>query len=589
MPLAPAVAVLFALSGWPPPAAARANSEPRNAANNSGDRSFTDGTAPVLYPEPAPPYEPETPTATTATTAESAEDEPEVVVGPRVLTTLYGHRADEQKRFEARRVPVTFTPDLQVRARVGAVSEFTLDREGAQYIEGIESGGRIRWRPALSFGRQQQVQIVGMLDAVNGRWAPRSAARPEVQEIIDQGQPPIATDIRYVDPRELYVQWTTRFGQLRAGQMSFTWGQGLVANDGNNMDRFGDLRFGNDGDGSLIERILFGTKPLARVGGPGKDIIVALGADLVYRDPNADLRQGDLAGQALMVVRWQPEHRPDNSLGAYAAYRRQRSADDGDVYPDDNDLEVGVLDVAGQGSIENAEGFALIGAFETAAIMGRTTFASGDDASHRVLQAGAAVRGFFGRPESWLAGFDAGFASGDANPDDDQINDFSAAPGYTAGLILFQYYQGWQSARSQLLAEDPELLGVPPNGTQYIPTNGSVSNAVFLHPKLRWAWQEHFEVWGGPLVAASAVPLVDPFVARLEGGDIVNALGGRPDSRSLGTELDLGIRSRYELGGAWMQAGLQTAVFFPGPAFVHGDRGVDGAVFGLWLRGEVRY
>ena len=464
-----------------------------------------------------------------------------------------------------------------------------MDRRGTQYVEGVESAGRVRWRPVIGFGRREQVRIVGMLDIANGRWSPKNAANPEVEAIIDAEQAPVQTDLRLIDPREMYVEWTSKVGQLRLGQMSFTWGQGLVANDGNNMDRYGDMRFGDDGDGSIQERILFGTKPLAPLGGAGKDIVVALGADLVYRDPNADLREGDLAGQGLFVLRWQPETHPDNWLGTYAVYRRQRNADDGDVVDGDDDLEIGVFDFAGQGFVKRPNRLTLVGAFEAAVITGRTTFAKAGRDHHRVLQGGAALRAFFGHPEHWLAGFDAGYASGDADPNDDTINDFSAAPGYTAGLLLFQYYQGWQSARSQQLAEDPELIGVPPNGTQYIPTRGTVTNAVFVHPKARWSFQDRFEVWGGPLLAASAVPLIDPYTSQLEGGDVVNAVGGRPDGRSLGTELDLGIRTRGTIGGAWMQAGFQTAVYFPGPAFVQGDLSVDRAVFGGWFRLEARY
>lgn len=533
------------------------------------------------YPDPAPDPGPDA-----VALAPGAPPPPEP---PRVLTTLYGHHPDELAKLRNARGTFTFVPDLQVRTRVGALSEFRIDRFGNQYAEGVEVGGRVRWRPVFGFGRREQVRIVGMIDAANGRWVPRSSSDPVIEDIIDEGQPPIQTDLRAVDPRELYVEWTSRAGQLRVGQMSFTWGLGLVANDGNNMDRFGDMKFGDDGDGSLQERILFGTKPLALTGGPGKDLIVALGADLVYRDPNANLIEGDLAGQGLAVMRWEPAHRPGNWIGAYAVYRRQKNADDGDVYPDDDDLEVGVLDVAGQGFVYARPKLALIGAFEAVTIFGRTTFARGDFDSHRVLQGALAVRAYLGNPKTWLAGFDGGLFSGDANPDDDQINDFSAAPGYTAGLVLFPYYEGWQSARSARLAEDPALLGVPPNGTQYIPTEGAVTNAIYVHPKARYALLERFEVWGGPLLAASAVPLADPYTSRLNGGDPSNALGGRSERRYLGTELDLGARGRYQFHKVWFMVGVQGGVLFPGVAFVDADDAHDGPIWAGWVRAQVRY
>lgn len=508
---------------------------------------------------------------------------------PRILTTMYGWYPGEEARLRLKNTYFTFTPGLQVRSRIGAVSEFTLDEQGNEYAEGAHVDGRLRWRPVFGFGRKQPFLVVGMIDFANGRWAPQSSGNPVIQEIIDDGQPPVPTRLRIVDPRELYLQWTFRTGQLRLGQMSFTWGQGLVANDGNNMDRFGDLKFGDDGDGSIQERILFATKPLARGGGPGKDVVFALGADLIFRDPNANLVEGDLAGQGIFVVRWEPAERPGNWLGAYAVYRRQKSADDGDAIEGDDLLEVGVADFAGQGFKYLRPDLAVLGAFETVVIGGRTTFQKGDHQQSLVLQGAAALRGYVGDPDVWLAGLDAGWMSGDANPDDAEVNNFQGAPGYTAGLLLFQYYNGWQSARSELQARDPDLAGVPPNGTQYIPTEGSVTNVVFVQPKARWALWERFEVWGGPLVAASAVPLVDPVETQLGGGAPTNALGGLSERQYLGTELDLGLRGRYGFRNFWLQAGLQGGVLFPGRAYVDpvGDR--DRPVFGGWFRAEIRY
>lgn len=517
--------------------------------------------------------------------------EPTIVARPlpRILTTMNGWYPGESAVHRNAKGTVTFTPDLQVRTAVGSVSEFRIDDTGNLYSEGVHMFGRVRWRPQLTLGKRQNVTIVGMLDLANGRWVPTSSGDPVVQELLDESDPPQRYGMYIADPRELYVQWTTKYGQLRAGQMAFNWGQGLVANDGNNMDRFGDMKFGDDGIGSIQERVLFATKPLARTGGPGKDLLVAIAADLVYRDPIADLTQGDTAGQLIGVVRFEPSNRPGNWIGAYGAYRRQRSAPDGDAVAGDNQLEVGVMDFAGQGLRYLRGDIALLGAFEVAAIVGRSTFAKGEHPRHRVAQAAAALRGYIGNPQKWLVGADGGFATGDADPDDEELNDFEAAPGYTAGLLLFQYYKGWQSARTQIRAEDPELQGVAPNGTQYLPTRGTVTNTVFVHPKVRWGFRDHFEIWGGPLLAASAVPLVDAYQTRLSGGSPHNALGGDSSRRYLGTELDVGLRGRYGFKNLWLQAGVQGGAMFPGrgTADAEGDR--DRPIYGGWFRAELRY
>jgi hypothetical protein len=517
------------------------------------------------------------------------EPRPNVRPVPRILTTMVGWYPGEEAQIRNAKGTVVFTPGLQARAAVGAVSEFSLDDDGNQWAEGAHLYGRIRWRPVLGLGKKQKVAIIGMVDFAGGRWTPQTSGDPVVQEILDEGHPPQRYGMTPVDFRELYVQWTTKYGQLRLGQMSFNWGLGLVANDGNNMDRFGDMKFGDDGIGSIQERILFATRPLARTGGPGKDLVVAIAADLVFRDPVANLLKGDLAGQAILVVRWEPAERPGNWIGVYAAYRNQHSADDGDDIEGDDELEVGVFDFAGQGYRYLRDEFAVLGAFEVATFVGRTTFQKGDFSKQYVLQAAAAVRGYIGNPMSWLLGADAGMATGDADPDDEEVNDFEPAPGYTAGLLMFQYYRGWQSARSQMRAEDPGLVGVPNNGTQYIPTRGTVTNAFYAHPKVRYAFREHFEVWGGPLVAASAVPIVDPYVTRLEGGSAHNSLGGASERRYMGTELDLGLRTRYGLKNLWLMVGLQGGILFPGRAFERRGGGRDNPVYGGWLRFEIRY
>lgn|GEM_PF-1058060 len=506
---------------------------------------------------------------------------------PRTLLTIDG--PDSPAVLYARARPVSFTPGLQVRTRLGAVSPIRIDAEGNRVGEGAVLAGRVRWRPELGLGKNDAVRIVGMVDLANGRWAPSSFDDPVLADIVRDGQPPIPTDVRVVDPRELYVQWTSKYGQLRFGQQAFGWGLGLVSNDGNNMDRFGDLKFGNDGDGSIVERLLFATKPLADTHTTARDLVVAIGADLVFRDPNADLVKGDLAGQGILMMRWEPRRSPGAYLGGYVAYRSQKSADDGDAIRGDDRLEVAVVDFAGRGYRYIHPKLALLGAFESVVLSGRTTFARGEHAQHRLLQGAVAARGFVGNPTGWLAGLDAGWFSGDNDPDDDRSGGFSAAPGYTAGLLLFPHLRGWQSARSARRAEDPLLAGQPPSGIQYLPSRGRVTNVVFAHPKARWAFAERFELWGGPLLAAAPSKMLDPLAARLVGGAPTNAFEAEVRSRYLATELDLGLRSQYEFRGVWVQAGVQGGVLFPGPALEDPDGSREDPTYGGWFRLELRY
>ena len=345
----------------------------------------------------------------------------------------------------------------------------------------------------------------------------------------------------------------------------------------------------SDGNGDIYERVLFATRPFIYRAGAIKHLVIAFGGDLVYRDERVDLRDKDLAGQALLVVRWQPEKEPWNYIGGYAVYRNQHTSDDGDVYPDDDDLEVGAFDIAGQGVKWLRNDLQLIGAFEAAFITGRTTVARDGNGAHKIAQGGFAMRGYLGYDPRWLVGFDTGYASGDPDPTDRFINNFTMDAGHTVGLVLFNQVNAWRSARTEILATDGELTGVPLNGTQFIPTQGGVSNALYIHPKARFALWEKLEIWGGPLLAAAPVPIIDPYTTRLAGGVATNSVNGDGGKRFYGTELDLGIRGRFDLKNFWLQAGLQGGLLLPGAGLANSLGDTGGPIGAIWSRLELRY
>jgi hypothetical protein len=115
-----------------------------------------------------------------------------------------------------------------------------------------------------------------------------------------------------------------------------------------------------------------------------------------------------------------------------------------------------------------------------------------------------------------------------------------------------------------------------------------VTGVVYLHPKARWGFARWFEVWGGPLLAAAPEGVVDPYTSH-EIGALRNTLGGAADRTYLGTELDLGLRARWQASNAWVQLGLQGAAYIPGPALrdAFGER--DPTVWAGYVRTELRY
>ena len=290
-----------------------------------------------------------------------------------------------------------------------------------------------------------------------------------------------------------------------------------------------------------------------------------------------------------MVVRWQPEAHPGNWLGAYAVVRGQKTADDGDVYDGDDRLLVGAFDFAGAGSKRLRPKLYLLGAFEAVFVGGKTTFAAEPGKEQQVLQLAAAGRGYVGNPKTWLAGLDLGYLSGDANPYDDEVNNFQASPGFNTGLVLHPYVVAYQSARARIEAENTDIFGVPRNGTQYLPTKGRMTNVVYFQPKARYGLLERAEIWGGPLVAFAPVPVIDPYDTTLGGGAPKNYVGGDGNRRYYGTELDAGVRVRHSYRNLWLMAGVQAGVLFPGPAF-RNARGDDlGTVWATFFRTEIRY
>jgi len=564
-------------------------------AGDATEAPVVDATeAEPTEPEPAEPTEPE-PTEPEPTKPEppalATAAPPPVPVYvppkrrqyPRVIESIVQVRPDERAVFGKK---TKFYPGLQVRNQIGFATPFEVDRFGERYEEGAFSTGRIRWSPELHV--KKKFKLVAMLDLANGRWAPVGSEDPIIDEIVERGHPPGQTDLRIVDPRELYFEYLFSFGLLRMGQQSFTWGQGILANNGNYQGRFGDMRFGNDGPGDIYERILFGTKPFKYRAGPIQHLLIAVGGDVVFRDERVNLLDKDLAGQALIVVRWQPEKTPWNYLGGYAVYRNQHTSDDGDVYADDDDLEIGAVDIAGQGVKWLSSGLQLIGGFEGVLIAGRTTVARNENGDHKVLQGGAAARGYFGDDPKWLVGFDTGYASGDPDSTDGSINNFTMDAGHTVGLVLFSQVNAWRSAQTEILATNGELSGEPLNGTQFIPTRGGVSNAVYIHPKARYALWEKLEIWGGPLFAAAPAPIIDPYTTRLAGGVATNTVNGDGGKRFYGTELDIGLRGRFDLKNFWLQAGLQGGLLLPGAGLANASGDKD-PVAAVWSRLEIRY
>ncbi len=396
-------------------------------------------------------------------------------------------------------------------------------------------------------------------------------------------------------PRQLYLEARTPIGVVRAGQQTSSWGMGLLANDGNTPEMFGDFRRGD-----LVERLLFATRPA------GKDhpLVIAIAGDIVFEDDTADLLDdGDLVTQGVLAIAWRDR---DYDLGAYGVLRRHERDRSSVVVSRGytEELTVAVFDLAGgfHRDVPGARGY-VYGQFEAAAIFGstdfvRTSWPSAVDPteasqeredvfqlggaaklgfvhlSHapreRVMPNGAVVNppGREGEPWGDLLGeVEAGFASGDADPADGESRRFVFDANHNVGLVLFDHVLAWKTARAATNAQDPRLVGRAPPGVDLLASDGGVFGATYVNPRFIGRPARWLDLKLGVVIAQATSDVVDPYRFGAQ-GSARNWDGGDPDARDLGVEVDAGVEVRIPIGEAAVaQVGAEGGVLAPGGAF----------------------
>lgn len=388
--------------------------------------------------------------------------------------------------------------------------------------------------------------------------------------------------------REAYLEWKSAAGVLRVGQMASSWGLGLVANDG--ADR--EETFHDPLLGDLVERVFFVARPIQAFSDShfARHFFFGLGGDVVYRDDLASLIDGDIAVQGVGFVAYDgPIVRGGDDLfaGLYAAYRYQR---------DDNRdrLKVLVLDAAfRQTTTLDKHGTSLTVEGEGAIILGSLRFEGGGGPPRAkdgadIRQWGVVLRAETFIPDAGLRpGVEAGLASGDADPMDNVGRAFHFDPNYQVGMILFQEVLGRMSALQPERVSDPELLYRAPSGYKLAATNGAITNAVYLYPRVRYWPMADLELRAAFLWARGLAPVGGPYNTAGHGGyplgyrvDPRRWTLGKWEERELGMEVDGGIsytmrfRERESL-----RLGVQAGWFRPGAAFRDANGGRMPSVF----------
>lgn len=349
--------------------------------------------------------------------------------------------------------------------------------------------------------------------------------------------------------RQLYLEWLTPVGLIRAGQMTFSWGLGMVANSGNERPVFGDARFGD-----IVRRLVFATRPA----GSDSPFTLAVAGDWVAWDQTADFEaRGDLAFQGLLAAYYEAD---DDRVGAYVAYRHQTN-------PLDDSLEVFVADLFAQLHFAEPSGGRILTALEVAYIRGTTSCTRTVEFPVQEVEQLMLVARLGRKEEHVDVILEGGYASGDSNPEDGIQRRATMDPDHRVGLLLFPEVLAAQTARSAFLARSPELFGRPARGAELLPTNGGVSGAYYFFPHVIWRPLAWLEARAAAVLAWASTDVVDPFAQRARSRS-ANYRGGDPTQRDLGLELDAAVLLHGPVAeGVELSGGLEGAVLFPGRAF----------------------
>lgn len=443
------------------------------------------------------------------------------------------------------------------------VSDFALDELGT--LDGMKwyIDNRLRIQPTLH--PTKTLKIVGEFDALTGQIAgdttmvgaavllqPRSANRGYKQ----------------ADFRQAYLEWKTPIGLWRVGQMTSTWGLGMLANGGEDREsKFYDSRFGD-----LVDRVIFATKPAALFTDAkwAQDLYLALGFDSVYRDEYANVRDGDRAYEAIAALFYKTKK---DYLGVYIAYRNQ-------TYDKGDKLKVTAFDLYGHKFFDFGWSNLKI-AFEGTALVGTTNHVvflrSPDEVSIQAY-------GFIQRT-TWnikKAGLttqlELGFASGDKDPSDGTVRSFSFDPDYHVGMILFPDVMARMSARATDRISDPNLVQTPPKGYDMAATNGAITNALYIAPSVTWRAYKGLSMTALVLIATAPAPVYSPYNTAANGGFPRSYRGST--GQFLGTEIDYGLTWKLPLSNYLNVAiGGDLGMLVPGSAFDTANGGKLGNVY----------
>jgi len=364
-----------------------------------------------------------------------------------------------------------------------------------------------------------------------------------------------------VIPRELSLKVLTPIGLFKCGHQAAHWGSGFLVNDGARQRLFGD-----GWDGNLVERCLVAGKI-------GQRFTFFAGGDYVYHDNNANYLEGDRAYGWTVGLRFtfdEDQAQPDKLFGLLFAQRFQTDRLD-PRHPENRKTEadVNTIDMHFKWSFAAGKDAQFNWETEGAMIFGETdrpyleeTYENGAS----VLTFGAMSRLAYQNPSTEIA-LELGYASGDNDPQDDTIRQFTFNRAHTVGLLLFAHILPVTSARSADRTMDPGLLAVAPSGTRFTVNQGAVRNAAYLYPNIDWQFMTAWSLRGAYLYAVGAADVVDTFQSAVSGQYNTTIGGEQPGGRRYGQEFNVALVYHPKWQRLQGHITAEGGLFLPGDAF----------------------
>ncbi|HCP45777.1 MAG TPA: hypothetical protein DIU15_07035, partial [Deltaproteobacteria bacterium] len=411
------------------------------------------------------------------------------------------------------------------------LSDFPVDAEGTMLGQAAVLDQRIRVAVAV---RQGRFRLGTEWDLLTGQLAGDLWDIPGEVDDRHRHKRAVITPDGFV-PRRFAVRLDSDLGQLEAGLVTSHWGLGMLANDGDQ-----DLLFGRTDFGDRVLRLRGTTRPFAKAEGfPGREhVYLTAAADMVLADDMAQIADGQIATQAILSVLYRP---PDaRRLGVYLVHRHQ------DELADDRSSDLMVIDGFGVLPVAlGATGWTLELAVEAAGVLGRTdrSLSYNERQELEVRAAGVAARATFrSQGDALQVHVRGGWASGDKNPDDAFLENFTFDRDFDVGLILFDQVLGGIDAAAHALLVDPEHSGAPPDGVDSLATEGAFRRAMYVQPVVQVVPFRWLDLRGGLMFAGSSAPVQHPFYSFRAGGMARNHHDFAPNGGLLGSELDWAVR-----------------------------------------------